>query len=115
MTHVECRSNAAFDQNLTTACCSRSKADNQCSKGMTRAKRYANHAGGRKYSNKTGQELDKSSTHAGAKEKLAASEIFREVWNQCRDDEDYSRLKEQFMKEQKDHLREQKGGQKSKG
>ena len=47
--------------------------------GMTRAKRYANHAGGRKYNKETGEELDKSSDHPDAQEKLEASEIFKEV------------------------------------
>lgn len=69
---------------------------------MTRAKRYANHAGGRKYSKESGAELPKSSTHKDAKEKLEASEIFREVWKRCREHEGYQNKKEKFIKEQKE-------------
>ena len=75
--------------------------------GMTRAKRYANHAGGRKYSKVTGKELEKSVTHKDAAEKLAASETFREVWNRCRRHEGYAKRKESFLKEQKEFLKEQ--------
>lgn len=70
--------------------------------GMTRAKRYANHAGGRKYDKVTGSELERSSTHKGAKEKLEASNIFREVWTRCKEHEGYQQRKEAFMKEQKE-------------
>ncbi|KAI9679287.1 MAG: hypothetical protein M1817_005307 [Caeruleum heppii] len=76
--------------------------------GMTRAKRYANHAGGRKYAKDTGKELEKSSSHKDAKEKLAASEVFREEWNRCKTRESYLRRKEAFIKEQKDYLKEEK-------
>ncbi|KAF1985037.1 hypothetical protein K402DRAFT_464685 [Aulographum hederae CBS 113979] len=76
--------------------------------GMTRAKRYANHAGGRKYDKKTGEELEKSSTHRDAKEKLEASEIFREVWQRCRDHKGYLARKEGFLKEQREWDQEQK-------
>lgn len=72
---------------------------------MTRAKRYANHAGGRKYAKDTGKELKKSVTHKDAAEKLAASEIFREVWNRCRQHEGYLRRKEAFLKELKEHTK----------
>jgi hypothetical protein len=44
--------------------------------GMTRAKRYANHAGGRKYSKDTGDELPQSKSHQGKEEKEEASRIF---------------------------------------
>ena len=73
---------------------------------MTRAKRYANHAGGRKYAKDTGQELKKSSTHKDAAEKLAASDIFREVWDRCRQHEGYVRRKQEFQDEQKQYLKE---------
>jgi hypothetical protein len=69
---------------------------------MTRAKRYANHAGGRKYDKATGEELAKSSTHKDAAEKLEASEVFREVWIRCRSHEGYLRRKEEFLKEQRE-------------
>lgn len=76
--------------------------------GMTRAKRYANHAGGRKYDKKTGEELEKSKGHKGMEEKLEASGIFREVWERAKRDEDYLRLKERFQKEQKEWDKEMK-------
>ncbi|GAM88818.1 hypothetical protein ANO11243_068520 [Dothideomycetidae sp. 11243] len=74
--------------------------------GMTRAKRYANHKGGRKYKSSTDsngkrEELPKSETHAGKQEKEEASRIFREVWQRCREDPTYLQLKEQFQEEQK--------------
>jgi hypothetical protein len=79
--------------------------------GMTRAKRYANHKGGRKY-NKSERELQrdggerkelpKSEGHAGREEKLGASEVFKEVWRACMADEEYSALKREFVEEQKE-------------
>jgi hypothetical protein len=69
---------------------------------MTRAKRYANHAGGRKYDAETGEELPKSTKHVGAQEKLEASQIFREAWELCKKDETYHLLKAEFMKEQRE-------------
>jgi hypothetical protein len=80
--------------------------------GMTRAKRYANHAGGRKYDKATGQELPKSEGHEGMQGKLEASGIFREVWERAKGREDYVELKERFMKEQKEWDKEQKKIQK---
>ena len=69
---------------------------------MTRAKRYANHAGGRKYDKTSGKELEKSSTHKDAKEKLEASDIFREVWEKCKAQDGYIRRKAEFQAEQKE-------------
>lgn len=69
---------------------------------MTRAKRYANHAGGRKYDRETGEELARSSGHAGAEEKLEASMIFRGVWERAKGFEGYVEKKERFVKEQKE-------------
>lgn len=68
----------------------------------TRAKRYANHAGGRKYSKSSGKEIPKSASHKGRDEKLAASEIFRKVWDRCKKHEGYLQKKEEFLKEQKE-------------
>ncbi|KAI9757582.1 MAG: hypothetical protein M4579_003394 [Chaenotheca gracillima] len=79
--------------------------------GMTRAKRYGQRAGGRKYSKETGEELDKSSTHKGANEKMAASDVFREVWERCRAHEGYLEKKEAFMKEQKQYAKDQRSVQ----
>lgn len=73
---------------------------------MTRAKRYANHAGGRKYSKETGKELEKSSSHKDAADKLEASEIFKDVWSRCRHHEGYLRRKQEFLNEQKHYQKE---------
>lgn len=77
--------------------------------GMTRAKRYANHKGGRKYGG-DGQELEKSEGHDDKEDKEEASRIFRECWERCKKDETYLRLKGEFVKEQKawdkEHKRE---------
>lgn len=80
--------------------------------GMTRARRYANYKGGRKYNlseremTKQGigerKVLEKSRGHVGREEKAEASEIFKEVWRTCRENEGYLRLKEEFTKEQKE-------------
>jgi hypothetical protein len=75
---------------------------------MTRAKRYANHAGGRKYDKMTGKELEKSEGHEGAKEKLEASLIFRGVWEKAKAYEGYVEKKERFSKEQKEWDKERK-------
>lgn len=83
--------------------------------GMTRAKRYANHAGGRKYDKRTGRELEKSTGHKGMREKLEASGIFREVWERARMDEGYLAAKERFVKEQREWDREQKKVEKENG
>lgn len=71
--------------------------------GMTRAKRYANHAGGRKYKKgtTTRQELPKSERHADKSEKERASQVFREYWERCKSHEGYNRLKDAFISEQK--------------
>ena len=67
--------------------------------GMTRAKRYANHKGGRKYGEdgKVKEKVD----FEGRKEKEEASNIFREVWNRAREHEGYKRRKQDFLKEQR--------------
>jgi len=85
--------------------------------GMTRAKRYANHKGGRKYDRPARLveseggarvELPKSEGHEGRDEKLGASEVFKEVWRRCTSDERYLELKTEFLAEQKVWDREQK-------
>lgn len=69
--------------------------------GMTRAKRYANHAGGRKYRKGTNEELPKSKGHKDQKEKLEASNIFRGYWVKCKEHKRYEELKAEFVEEQK--------------
>ena len=76
--------------------------------GMTRAKRYANHAGGRKYDKKTGEQLEKSKGHEGMSDKLEASLIFRELWERAKTHEGYLEKKEGFLAEQKTWDKEQK-------
>ena len=76
--------------------------------GMTRAKRYANYKGGRKYNKDTGIQNDKSQGHDGQVQKLESSEIFKEVWQQCRAHAGYNEKKELFMKEQKEWDRDLK-------
>ncbi|KAI4256104.1 MAG: hypothetical protein L6R42_006405 [Xanthoria sp. 1 TBL-2021] len=68
--------------------------------GMTRAKRYANHKGGRKY-DANGKELEKSTGHKDMKEKEEASQVFRQVWERCKKHEGYLLRKEAFLAEQK--------------
>lgn len=70
--------------------------------GMTRAGRYANRAGGRKYeASKDGSGkrvlLPKSDGHKGQEEKRAASDIFRKAWLTCKEDPDYLRLKKEWQ------------------
>ncbi|KAK5117368.1 hypothetical protein LTR62_005986 [Meristemomyces frigidus] len=81
--------------------------------GMTRAKRYANHKGGRKYERSEREmardgdegmgrvELPKSEGHEGRDEKLRASEVFKETWRRCTSDEKYLEMKGEFLAEQK--------------
>ncbi|KAI0128004.1 hypothetical protein BJ170DRAFT_581095 [Xylariales sp. AK1849] len=70
--------------------------------GMTRAKRYANHAGGRKYKKGTREELPKSEGHKDHGEKAESSQVFKEVWERCRAHEGFKRRKEEFLKEQRE-------------
>ncbi|KAH6613947.1 hypothetical protein C7974DRAFT_466421 [Boeremia exigua] len=70
--------------------------------GMTRAKRYANHKGGRKYNKGTGEELDKDKDFEGRDEKLEASLVFKEVWERVKRYDGYQAKKERFLKEQKE-------------
>lgn len=78
--------------------------------GMTRARRYANHKGGRKYerSERDGggrgksRELERSTGHEGMEEKAEASEVFKKGWERCRADEGYGELKKEFQREQRE-------------
>ncbi len=58
--------------------------------GFTRARRYANHAGGRKYDKKSGKELPRSKEDAV---KAAAARVFYEMYVKVRNDVGYARLK----------------------
>lgn len=77
--------------------------------GMTRARRYANHKGGRKYSPQgvTGQRLlarweggDEAEV-GRRREKEEASDIFKAVWRRCIEDETYQALKREWREEKK--------------
>ena len=75
--------------------------------GMTRAKRYANHKGGKKYG-EDGKEKEKGVEFEGKREKEEASRVFREVWERAKRYEGYKKRKEQFLKEQKEWDRARK-------
>ncbi len=57
--------------------------------GWTRARRYANHAGGRKYDKATGKELPRTVNE----EKAKAAEVFYERYVAARQHPEYLRLK----------------------
>ena len=63
---------------------------------MTRAQRYANHAGGRKYHPTTGAALPRStspSSNPGAADKLASAAIFRAAWERAKACERYGEMR----------------------
>ncbi|KAL8790390.1 MAG: hypothetical protein Q9195_006408 [Heterodermia aff. obscurata] len=67
--------------------------------GMTRAKRYANHSGGRKYD--TDGKVKEKKEHAGRAEKEEASQVFRIVWERCKAHKGYASKRRLFLGEQK--------------
>lgn len=92
--------------------------------GMTRAKRYANHQGGKKY--KTGVEADgkrgreiikvrADENWKGRSEKEEASAIFKETWERARNYEPYQEMKKEFLKRQKEWEKTQKAQKAQKG
>jgi NDP-sugar pyrophosphorylase family protein len=62
--------------------------------GYTRARRYANHKGGKKYDEK--RELLPFELN---EEKAASAAIFKGYWDQIRADKDYLQRKKQHQKE----------------
>jgi hypothetical protein len=77
--------------------------------GMTRAKRYANHKGGRKYG-ADGKQLGKwteEDVDGRRKEKEDASEIFKGYWRRCLASEQYVRLKEEWSKAKNEYCKSQ--------
>lgn len=62
--------------------------------GYTRARRYANHKGGKKYG--TDRELLPYEVN---EEKAAAAAIFKSCWDKIRADEDYLKRKKQHQKQ----------------
>jgi len=63
--------------------------------GWTRARRYANHKGGRKYDKETGDQLPRAVDN----EKAAAAAVFYKRYVAARELPAYLRLKEQHLKE----------------
>lgn len=57
--------------------------------GHTRARRYANHPGGRKYHPQTGEELPPGNDA----QKAESARIFKVKWDAVRGDEDYQRMR----------------------
>jgi hypothetical protein len=87
--------------------------------GMTRARRYANHRGGRKYAKDTGDKLDKWTGGSEEdvrrrREKEEASEIFKLVWRRCIQNEGYRKLKQEWATEKKEIEKEKKKKKKRK-
>lgn len=83
--------------------------------GMTRARRYANHKGGRKYG-QDGEQLDEwteEDGHGKRKEKEEASEIFKAYWRRCTRSERYLQLKQEWSRAKKEY-RTAHGGERSK-
>ncbi|OAP65780.1 hypothetical protein AYL99_01752 [Fonsecaea erecta] len=75
--------------------------------GMTRARRYANHKGGRKYG-ADGKQLAKwteDDVDGKRKEKEEASEIFKVYWRRCIGSEEYIRLKNEWLKAKQQYLK----------
>ena len=62
--------------------------------GYTRARRYANHSSGKKYS----QDGKPIIPREANQEKAIAAEIFRAQWKRVREDKDYLRMKEQHRR-----------------
>lgn len=77
---------------------------------MTRAKRYANHKGGRKYK-AGGKEViavGEGEVWKGRREKEEASAVFRGVWERARGYGPYLEMKAGFLKRQREWGRERK-------
>lgn len=67
--------------------------------GWTRARRYANHQGGRKYDKQTGEELPRIED----KEKAAAAAVFYERYVAARQNKEYVRQKKQHLEKYEAH------------
>lgn len=83
--------------------------------GMTRAKRYANHKGGRKYRDGVEgggkREVIQVGEWEGRREKEEASGVFRGVWERARGYGPYLEMKGVFLKRQKEWDRERMAGE----
>lgn len=83
--------------------------------GMTRARRYANHKGGRKYcpaGEGSGEVLNGNGDgwkgSEAWKEKDEASRVFKEVWDRARALKGYQAKKAEFLKKQKEWDKQRK-------
>ena len=72
--------------------------------GMTRAKRYANHKGGKKYGN-DGEILERGQVTEAMIEKEEASKVFKDVWERCKEFEGYKELRAIWEAEKKEWIR----------
>lgn len=61
--------------------------------GFTRARRYANYRGGRKYARRDGEPLEKGT---GDPEKAVSAEIFHEAWKKAEARPAYARMKAEW-------------------
>ena len=80
--------------------------------GMTRAKRYANHKGGRKFG-PDGEPLAKWTGEDGGgkrREKEQASEVFKVYWRRCTSHTRYLGLKGDWMKAKREHMKTGESG-----
>ena len=59
--------------------------------GYTRSRRYANHKSGRKYQNKSNEELEREEDPV----KAESAKLFYEKWGKAREDKKYIELKKQ--------------------
>ena len=75
--------------------------------GMTRARRYANHKGGRKYGDdgKVLEKWDGEDVDGKRREKEEASEVFKEYWRRCTSCEAYKELKVEWGRDKKEWLK----------
>ncbi|QXE02171.1 DUF4385 domain-containing protein [Terribacillus sp. DMT04] len=64
--------------------------------GYTRARRYANYKGGKKYKDKDKKEINERQID---KEKAASAQIFKRKWDAIREDEDYLSRKKAHQKQ----------------
>ncbi len=79
--------------------------------GMTRAKRYANYRGLRKYvdDKENGRQVERSTGHKGGEEKACL--VFKEVMEKCKAHERYQKFKREFLREQRNG--KDKGGKRN--
>ncbi len=79
--------------------------------GYTRARRYANHKGGKKYKGPVPDDKKGQSGAHGREElprqeedpiKAESARIFKAKWDMCRENEDYLRMKEEHRKRYKE-------------